>query len=426
MSVQPRGLAAYDALLGPVAAHHRGGQPRAVALALLCAGLGAGPDPLRPSVVIAWASSRLGSTRPDVAALLGTPGLARPLVAAARRRVRQTSSATGRQALRQRSARRLVGWSLAPVEGHGGVAEVTAMRALAVVGGQILAALGPEGTGLDSVRADSGSLAVALGCEAQAAKRALRRCEEDGWLRQVGTARRGVARTFRLAQLHGPAVAVADDHSDLIDALTTGDPGHNAAAVLLSAHHPAWGYADGLTGRHWAWLLAQAADVDPAELGLSRRSAADCPRDLARLGLDPGDLTAGLDRIATQPDAGGWSTPVLRRDDAERTRATRAAERAAEVARARAEKLAQVEARRAAAHSERTSTRTGDQPGPDRTTAAGPDRTTRLAAVALPPWFAGPADLDRLRAALARRHAELVDVRDDGRAVVRVAADRVA
>ncbi len=411
MAMHPSGLAAHDALLGPVAARHAG-TARATALALLCAGLGAS-TPLRPSVIVAWSSSRLRATRPDVVPLLAGPA-ARPLIAAARKRVRQTTSPTGRAVLRLRAARRLVGWSLVPGAAGGGVAEIAARRALVVVGSQVLDNLGPDGNGIDSPRVGAPSLAIALGCRPQAAKRALLRAVEEGSLARVGAPRHGVANVYRLAQLHGAAVAVADDYTDLIDTLATDGMGA-PAEVLRTTGHPAWGYST-LTGRHWAVLLATAADVDPGDLGVTARVAA-CRRELDRLGVTLDDLGPSLDRLAAMPDRDGWSTPAMRRDAAEAARREAAAARIAEVARARAEKVESLAAARAVRAIGRSGPTPVDRTG--RADRAAPDRRT----VALPPWWTGPEDADRLRSELAGRAPGwvLVEV-GDGRAVIERAA----
>ncbi len=274
-------LADLDPVLGPVAARHADGTPaRRVALALLVRGLAASPT-IPAGRVHLWVTSRLAD-RPDVVAVLAADRR-RELVAAVRKRVRQGSSPSGRAALRTRYARRLAGRVLSPGAAGGGAAEVRARAVVAYVGGITLASLADDGSGIEAPRVDAGRVAVALGCEAQAAKAALRRAVEEGRLTRVGAPRRGVAHTYRLPQLHGAAVAVADDHPALIDALA-GAGEHPAAAVLRSVGHAAWGYG-GLTHRAWAVAVADAAGVDPADLGVPARAATSLRRELDRAGV---------------------------------------------------------------------------------------------------------------------------------------------
>ncbi|HEY0240702.1 MAG TPA: hypothetical protein VGC37_18895 [Friedmanniella sp.] len=419
-------LADLDPVLGPVAARHADGTPaRRVALALLVRGLAASPT-IPAGRVHLWVTSRLAD-RPDVVAVLAADRR-RELVAAVRKRVRQGSSPSGRAALRTRYARRLAGRVLSPGAAGGGAAEVRARAVVAYVGGITLASLADDGSGIEAPRVDAGRVAVALGCEAQAAKAALRRAVEEGRLTRVGAPRRGVAHTYRLPQLHGAAVAVADDHPALIDALA-GAGEHPAAAVLRSVGHAAWGYG-GLTHRAWAVAVADAAGVDPADLGVPARAATSLRRELDRAGVPAGgpSFTEALDLLARAAVGdGGWSSPATRQAEAEQRRAVRAAERSAEVARHRSEQAAAREAARAQRSAgraqdratQRTAARSGgpvDQHGAARTGA----RT----AVALPGWWTsdGP-DLGRLRAELGRVRPDLalMEVRD-GRAVLKVAA----
>lgn len=419
-------LGDIDPTLGPAFVRHRDAPARRVALALLVRGLAAAP-PIPPGRVALWAFSRLAD-RPDVVQALAADRR-RELVAAARKRVRQGAMPAGRAALRIRYARRLAGWILSPGAAGGGAAEVRARAVVAYVGGLTLANLTDGGSGIEAPRVDAGRVAVALGCEPQAAKAALRRAVDEGWLTRVGTPRRGVAGVFRLAQLRGAAVTAADDQAGLIDALA-GAGEHLAADVVISAGHAAWGYGP-LTHRGWAVAVADAAGVDPVDLGVPARAAATRRRDLARAGVPAGGPGLGdaLDRVARTADSdGGWSTPATRQGEAEQRRAARAAERTAEVARHRAEQTAAREAAQAQRAAAREQAR-ADRAVLDRRTA-GPadradpaDRTGARTTVALPAWWAadGP-DPDRLRVELARVRPDLVLVAvSDGRAIVEAA-----
>jgi len=303
---------------------------------------------------------------------------------------------------------------------------------VAWVGGLTLANLadGGSGSGIEAPRVDAGRVAVALGCEPQAAKTALRRAVAEGWLARVGGERRGVAGTFRLPQLRGAAVATADDHGGLIGALA-GAGEHPAADVILSVRHAAWGYSF-LGHRAWTVALADAAGVDPVDLGVPARAAASLRRDLIRTGVPAGgpSFAEALDLLAPTADSdGGWSSPATRQVEAEQRRAARAAERTAEVARHRVEQTAAREAAqadRAAARRTDRADRTGVRTAA-RTTGPvdqhGADRAGARTAVALPVWWTsdGP-DMDRLRAELGRVRPNLVLVGvRGGRAIVEAA-----
>ncbi|WP_158373426.1 histone H1/H5 family protein [Cellulosimicrobium cellulans] len=300
------------------------------------------------------------------------------------------------------------------------------MRARAVVayvGGLTLANLAGGGSGIEAPRVDAGRVAVALGCEPQAANTALRRAVAEGWLTRVGGERPGVAGTFRLPQLRGAAVTVADDRSDLIDALA-GAGEHPTASVILSVGHAAWGYSS-LGHRAWAVALADATEVDPATvLGVPARAAATLRRDLIRAGVPAGgpSFAEALDRIASTADSdGGWSSPATRQVEAEQRRTARAAERTAEVARHRSEQAGAREAARA----ERTADRARDRATQRTTVRAGPAvRPNRTAqrTVALPGWWAAGPDMDRLQTELAQVRPDLIVVGvRDGCAIVEAA-----
>lgn len=402
-------LSDLDPILGLVAAKHRDAAARRVALALLVRGLAAAP-PIPPGRVHLWATSRLAD-RPDVVQALAADRR-RELVAAARKRVRQGSTPAGRAALRIRYARRLAGWVLSPGAAGGGAAEVRARAVVAHVGGITRANLADDGSGIEAPRVDAGRVAVALGCELQAAKAALRRAVGEGWLTRVGAPRRGVANVFRLPQLHGAGVTAADDHSDLIDALA-GAGEHPGADVILSVGHPAWGY--GLSHRAWAVAVADAVGVDAGDLGVPARAAASLRREMDRVGVPAGGpgFTQALDRLARTVDsAGNGLSPATRQAEAERRRAARAAERTAEVARHRAEQATLRERASAERSAARTDRRTTNHHAADQTTGADQPPVGPVRLVLPTDWTGSAGDMARL-SALADRRGLTVDEIDD-------------
>lgn len=426
MTTATGSLKQHDAALGPVASRFPAKAPAEhVARALLTAGLGAAH--LSPSRVAAWTSSRLAATRPGVVAVLTDPVTRARLVRDARDYIREHSSPVGRQRLRESRARLGVAHLLSPAAGGGAGAVVAARVATAVVALEVLGRLAEDGDGVDRPRVHATKLAAVTGRSVASAAGALTRATEERWLMRDQPSRGVTPRYWLRGQLDTDQRAIADDHYALIQDLADGSDQTAAACVIRSVAHPAWSFAPQLGHRHWLVLLADEVDVAVTALGVPDRTARACRRDLQTLGVAAGpDLDVALDRIAATPLEGGWTTPRMLAEEAERKRRAAAATRAESVARARAAQAAAREqaqtertADRQRARADRAAQRTAARTtGPVDQHAAG--RTGTRTAVALPGWWTtdGP-DLDRLRAELARARPDLVLVEIlDGRAVV--------
>ena len=326
-------LADLDAVLGPTAAAHRTDGARPTALALLTKAAGSTP-PVPAARVVAWASSRLRRTRPDVVAML-TGSSRHHLVAAATARVALSQSDDGRRGLAIRHGRRLVGRLLTTA--GSGVRVVGARAGLVVVGLQVLENLTGGGSGIDSPRIDPGRIGVALGSTPATARGWLRLADDQRWLRRdVGSV--GHVPKLKLVQLRGAAVATADAHQDLTVALVHGDVTHPGAVAVRSVCSPVWGYGP-LRRSHWLVLVADACGVDPVELGVTVRTARAARADLDRLGLVAGpDLADRLTQIARTADGPDGTTPADRAAAADADRARAATERSASLDVARTER----------------------------------------------------------------------------------------
>ncbi len=296
-----------DPQLGPIAARHRTSTPRRTVLALLCAAAASTP-PIPAATVRNWVTSRLATTRPDVATLADSTTWP-TLVTLARDRVAETSSDAGRHRLALSVARRLVGHLLAPTpDGAAAGARAVGTRvALAVVGVRALANLTPgaagPAAGIDAPRLSADDLGVTAGVLRQTAGGWLKLAETDLGLVRVGSGR-GASPTWRIAQLRGAGVAAADEHRAVTATLAAGSADDPVAVTIRSVLHPAWGHTR-LGHAAWLTLVADLAGVDPTSLGMARsaparaRTALRAARsDVDAVRSDPAGLLVRLDDLA--------------------------------------------------------------------------------------------------------------------------------
>jgi len=283
-----------------------------------------------------------------------------------------------------------------------------ARQASVIVGGWVLDNLADDGSAVDAPLVPLPRLAVVMGTTIDAARAAMRRAVAAGLVGQVGH-RRGSAQAYRL--LHA-AEREADlaPYAALVTALADDDQTDLAVAAIRASCHPAVGY--GLGRRAWMLLVADALELDPRTAwrwpaaAIRRARAAVQASGLDRA-VDGPDLVARLTAAARRPTGpDGGTTPEVLAAEAEAVRRVKAT--------ARREAVLEVRAARDAARAERTEAsrtarvakaRQATTPAPaPRTTPA--RRTLRLPA----DWVARGGDEGQLRAALARRGLEVVEV----------------
>lgn len=207
--------------------------------------------------------------------------------------------------------------------------QVTARRVLAAIGCDILVSLGSE-TPMLNARVNVKDLAVTLGISEGTCASAIRTCLEAGWLKRVGEPRRGGANRYRIRELTPTLDEFAWRHATAIDALAmcVDDP---LGEIVQAAGHPALGYHPTAKGsapaKAWLYALADVAEVQPTDLGLSPGFVSSARR------LWQGLLSADVDAtLAEDLDASARvSGAIDRYANARAKRAKQAAARTAEV-----------------------------------------------------------------------------------------------
>jgi hypothetical protein len=305
-TVAPRSAraSATAALLGPALRSSRG-TPHVRVLAVLAKAAAAG-IPLN-----ATKTFLLASDRPDIAAVAAQTRLLGSLHASAAARARLSSCAGGRAALTDRVATNLVGHLLlpAPVSGLSVKRVVAARAALAWIGGDILRSTDEHG--YDSALFSVQRLADGMSVSRSNAGFVLTACVELGWLTRT-TDNAGAPNRYRIAPLTGAHKAAVWDLREVVDALVGqcagGDDEYpytnpdRAGRLLRSAGHPAWAYTGlGLTGLLVA--VADQANVDPSVLGPGVGTVRKARGAITAAGLDVGDLTESLNRLAHETGA---------------------------------------------------------------------------------------------------------------------------
>lgn len=231
----------------------------------------------------------------------------------------------------------------------------------------------------------AGSFAVAMGAsDPGMAKPWLKAALDREMIRRIGY-RPGSAQAWKL-----PHLRTAPDWGSRAEGLGARDLEDPIAAAVIAVNHPGLVWLP-VRNPHfmWAYLVAEAMDVDPTLLGLTKRTTIPLAiKELAEhglLGLEGRALHERLDALAAQPTRVLGTTPMDRYQEAEARRREAAAVRKGQVlaARQRADEdwaLVQCEASSAAIDSGevvKTST--------------------------LPAWFTGsPEDVARLKAGLNR------------------------
>lgn len=220
-----------------------------------------------------------------------------------------------------------------------------ARQALAILGQRFLEKATVDG--FDTIVMGAPELAVEMGCTRATASSALNAAVAAGWLRRMPS-RKGSSPRWKLRQLPGARGAVADAHSDLVDALVEGDTDHPFAEVFFAAAHPAIGYGEDATGAsvrvgHFAWLvgLCDEGGVDPVEVGMTKRTLAKYRRvwltavatsergDTIRPGLDAWAAAHGSDFLKEAAADAYEAQRQARVAEVEAVRARRAKVRAA-------------------------------------------------------------------------------------------------
>lgn len=321
-------LSELDSILGPVLAYSSG-SAESRALALLTKGLDR-EEPLSPEAIRLWVLSRcvdgymLGSASDAIGGRHGTyehrghsrsrrsrdiayemRSLAKSegwgqLVASARKRV-NSSSGDGRD-VRGASldiARRIVAGVLMELPGGHGPGQkvllsrnVGARAALMVIGLMIL----EDGKGWDSVLLSQQKLGAELGMHWQTARGHLDLLVERNVLTSPRS-RKFVASRYRVKKPYGQRREFAQQWGGVARDLVDGTAGR-VEMVLRSVTHPAWTYSDKLRLKHWALLLADAAEVDPTAFGISQKEARTIRRELkSEYEVVPGVLVPYLNEI---------------------------------------------------------------------------------------------------------------------------------
>jgi len=171
-----------------------------------------------------------------------------------------------------------------------------------------------------------GKLAMLTGWSVDTAGRALK----DGrGLFTAAAAQSGVPTRYKIAPLTRRRLSDSA-HVDAASALASGEGDHLADAIR-SVGHPAWTYSDDLSLAHWLLLVAQLADVDPAQThGAKRAFLPPARRKLLELGLGPNaerPLFEVLDRVGREAGHSGQTSFARAEDAAERWEQQRAERR---------------------------------------------------------------------------------------------------
>jgi hypothetical protein len=347
---KPNALVALDPILGPLVAARRHLAPEPLLLAMLVKGHCVEP-PVAPGLIKMWARSRLLKSNPGTVALTDSPWHWKRLKAKALDHARTAGSTSS--LLPVRAARQMAARILTPLESGGpGVAEnpeqpdepkisgqriLGARHAIAVYG---LEAIRSAHTGKETILMGDGWLSVGRGCGINSALKSRHLVTKLGWVRLVSGGRAGLAPRLRMTRLTGQAKTVATEHYDTIGRLAAqeDDGSDLLASLLASATHPAWTYGPiGVIG--WLISVADAAGVDPVELGMGKQRIPIVRKQLRTL-WELGDAVMdALDLYAL--DTGAF----IARDRAVATRKEAAAARTAEVLAAREAKTAEFAAK---------------------------------------------------------------------------------
>lgn len=311
-------------VLAPALRHATGSSPFSVTLRVVHAGLNAG---LAPETIRRWLVAH--DTEQRCGTYTSTPRRFALVVSAARRRRAASSSSGAGELMLGAAAFVVVGHLLSPVSASRAAARevrvtkrhvdatgavsrhvelverrglsaariATARRVFAVVGLDVVASL--HDRGWDSALVSQRDLAARLGLSPSAVRSALVTCVQAGWLTRRSTAPGGAARyalngwTFDKTgavkvRLPAPAREAAVMRPSTVDAVADLAVGVDAVAdLVVLAGHPLWGYtptragddlADSVSGslrvpKLWLTALATEADVDPTQLGVTRRVA---------------------------------------------------------------------------------------------------------------------------------------------------------